>query len=192
MKKLLCPACLPVLALVATVHAQSTTTLENENGVTYRVTRQVVQRSIPTTEIQTRQDKVYRPQVRTEYQTYQQTYLTPVTEYRWVPRLRGTLNPFVAPYWAHELVPTTRWEARPATVQVPVARTEWVEETRTTQVPVTTYRTVPEEYTSRVAVGPAPAGATTTSVAMQPIGGQQLKSDPPRDSNPWASSTYRR
>ena len=34
----------------------------------YRVTRQVVQRSIPTTEYQTREQKVYRPQVTTEYQ----------------------------------------------------------------------------------------------------------------------------
>jgi len=198
MKKLLCSfTWLPALAIAAASHGQGTTTLENDNGVTYRVTRQVVQRSIPTTEYQTRQDKVYRPQVRTEYQAYQQTYLTPVTEYRWVPRMHGRWNPFVAPYWAHELTPTTRWESRPATVQVPVARTEWVEETRTTQVPVTTYRTVPEEYSSRVAVSASPVGAAATSVASRsvPIGGQQLQSDPPRDSNAWSSQsggTYKR
>jgi hypothetical protein len=134
--------------------------------------------------LQTREQKVYRPQVTTQYQTYQQTYLTPVTQYTWVPRLRGRWNPFANPYWAHELAPMTHWEARPSTVQVPVARTDWVEETRTTQVPVTTYRTVPEEYTSRVAVGVAPG--SSTSVASLPIGGQQLHKDIPNEPSPWA------
>jgi hypothetical protein len=156
----------------------------NENGVTYRVTRQVVQRSIPTTEIQTREQKVYRPQVTTEYQSYAQTYVTPVTEYQYVPRLRGWWNPFQQPYWTHEYAPVTRWEARPGTVQVPVSRTDWVEETRTTQVPVTTYRTVPEEYTSRVAVSASP-GVSDSSVASRPIGGQALSNDPPSGPSPW-------
>jgi hypothetical protein len=181
-----------VANLAATVQAQQSTTYENgPDGVTYRVTQNTVQRSIPTTEIQTREQKVFHPQVRTEYQSYQQTYLTPVTEYQWTPRLQGRWNPFVAPYWSHQLTPTTRWEARPTTVQVPVARTEWLEETRTTQIPVTTYRTVPETYTSRVAVSASPAGAT--AVANRPIGSQQLQSDPPREPSPWSgSSDYRR
>jgi hypothetical protein len=183
--------------LAVAAYAQATTSYENgPDGITYRVTKQVVQRSIPTTEYQTREQKLYRPQMRTEYQSYQQTYLTPVTEYHWVPRLRGRWNPFMPPYWAHGLTPTTRWEARPATVQVPVARTEWVEETRTTQIPVTTYRTVPEEYTSRVAVSAGPVGGATTSLASQPIGSQQLQSDPPREPSPWTDrsggAAYRR
>jgi hypothetical protein len=173
-------AALAVLAAAATALAQEETTYEQgPDGVTYKVTRRVVQRSIPTTEYQTREQKVFRPQVATEYQTYQQNYVTPVTEYQWVPRLRGVLNPFTGPYWTHELAPVTRWEARTGTTHVPVARTDWVEEVRTTHVPVTTYRTVPEEYTSRVAVSVAP-GASTTSIASRPIGGQQLQSDPPR------------
>jgi len=165
---------------------------DGPDGVRYRVTRQVVQRSIPTTEYQAREQKVYHPQVTTQYQSYQQTYYTPVTEYQWVPRLRNRFNPFADAYWAHELTPITRWEARPSTVQVPVARTDWVEETRTTQVPVTTYRTVPEEYTQKVAVSVAPAGSSiapsdgaAASVASRPIGGQQLQSDPPRTQSPW-------
>jgi hypothetical protein len=186
------------LAVVATdtrSSAQGTSTLETSpDGVTYRVT----QRSIPTTEYQQREQKSYRPQVTTEYQSYAQTYVAPVTEYQWVARYRGWWNPFVQPYWSHELVPVTRWEARPSTVNVPVARTDWVEETRITQVPVTTYRTVQD----RVAVSATPAsssaiasGGPSTSVALRPIGGQQMQSDPPRDGTPWgggSTSTYRR
>jgi hypothetical protein len=169
--------------------AQAQTTYEDgPDGVRYRVTRSVVQRSVPTTEIQTREQKVYRPQVTTEYQSYQQTYLTPVTQYQWEPHLRNPLGILGTPYWTHELRPVTRWEARPSTVQVPVAKTNWVEETRTTQVPVTTYRTVPEEYTQRVVDSVTPS---TTSVASRtPVGGQQYQSDPPRSPSP-LGSTYR-
>jgi hypothetical protein len=179
----------------ASLAQESSTYEEGPDGVRYRVTRRVTQRSIPTTEYQTREQKVYRPQVTTDYHSYQQTYLTPVTEYQFVPRLQGRWNPFVQPYWAHQLAPVTRWEARTGTTHVPVSRTDWVEEIRTSQVPVTTYRTVPEEYTSRVAVGVSP-GASTTAIASRPIGGQQLQSDPPRTESPWAESssgdTFRR
>lgn len=110
--------------------AQVTTTEEvGPDGVKYRVTRQVVQRSIPTTQYQAQQQKVYRPQITTEYQTIQQTYAVPVTEYRVVPRLRNWWDPFGGAYWTNEIEPVTRWEARPATVQVPVAFT-WVDVVR--------------------------------------------------------------
>jgi hypothetical protein len=196
-------------AIGSVAHAQQATTTyeDGPDGVKYRVTRQVVQRAMPTTEYQAREQKVYRPQVATEYQSYPQTYLTPVTEYRVVPHLHNWWSPFGDAYWTNDMVPTTRWEARPATVQVPVAKTNWVEETQTTQVPVTTYRTVQEEYTSRVAVSATPTNSTvaalpappaTTSVASRPtVGGQQYQSgDPPRTSSPWATTTtsdpYRR
>lgn len=184
------------------VNAQETSTIEHgADGVAYRVTHRVVQRSIPVTEYQTREQKSYRPQVTTEYRTYQQTYVAPVTEYQWVPRLRNWWNPFAPPYWSHELVPVTRWEARPSTVQVPVARTDWVEETRTTQVPVTTYRLASEEVHVRSPIGPASTATMVAgngaqaSVALRPIGGQQLESDPPKSGNPWTAasgSSYRR
>jgi hypothetical protein len=191
-------AWLVMLAGDVRLNAQETTSIENgPDGVTYRVTHRVSQRSIPTTELQTREQKSYRPQVTTEYQSYPQTYVAPVTEYQWVARYRGWWNPFVQPYWSHELVPVTRWEARPGSVQVPVARTNWIEETRITQVPVTTYRTVQDESTSRVAISAAPgstgalAGSSgATGVALRPIGGQQMQSDPPRDGT--ATGTYRR
>lgn len=195
---------LTATAITATVNAQTTTNIEEgPDGVKYRVTRQVVQKSVPTTEYQPREQKVYRPQVTTEIQSYQQTYLTPVTQYQYVPHLRNRWNPFVAPYWTHDLQPVTRWESRPATVQVPVARTNWVESTVTTQVPVTTYRTVADEHTYREIVSVAPnsapvaSAAPVTTVASRPMGSQQLQSDPPRSASPWATSsatpeTYRR
>ena len=123
--------CLAIATIGASAQGQSSVTYEDgPDGVRYRVTHQVVQRSIPTTEIQTREQKVYQPQVTTEYQSYQQTYLTPVTQYQWEPHLRNPLGLLGTPYWTHELRPVTRWEARPATVQVPVAKTNWVETTQ--------------------------------------------------------------
>lgn len=183
-------ACLAGATVGASSEAQSSVTYEDgADGMRYRVTHQVVQRSVPTTEVQTREQKVYHPQVTTEYQAYQQTYLTPVTQYQWEPRLRHPLGLLGTPYWTHELRPVTRWEARPATVQVPVAKTNWVETTQTTQVPVTTYRPAQAEVVYKEPVGPSgsnlgPASSTATSVASRPIGGQQLQSDPPRG-NPW-------
>src|SRR4051794_35735706 len=133
MKKSFCTfTWLAVVAIAITAQGQTatgqpgTTYEDGPDGVRYQVTRQVVQRSIPTTEYQAREQKVYHPQVTTEYQSYQQTNFTPVTEYQWVPRLKNRFNPFADAYWTHELTPITRWEARPSTVQVPVARTNWV------------------------------------------------------------------
>src|SRR3954468_3253649 len=152
-------------ALATAVQGQTTTTYEDgPDGVKWQVTRQVVQRSIPTTEYQPREQKVYRPQITTEYQSYQQTYLTPVTQYQYVPHLRNWWNPFTGAYWTHDLQPVTRWEARPATVQVPVAKTNWVEETHTTQVPVTTYRTVPEEIMRKQVVSVAQTSSGVAGV----------------------------
>lgn len=197
MKRTLFPLIWTLTATLGTAALGQVTTTEEvgPDGVRFRVTRQVVQRSIPTTEYQSREEKIYRPQVTTEYQNYQQTYLTPVTEYRMVPRLYNWWNPFGGAYWVNEYQPVTRWEARPATVQVPVAKTNWVAETRTVQVPVTTYRTVAGEYTQKEPIGlspanasPAPPSAQAPSVASRPIGSQQLQSDPPRSASPWATS----
>jgi hypothetical protein len=187
--KILSFGCLAALT-VSAAHAQQSTTYEKgPDGVTYQVTRNVVQKSMPSTEYQSQQQTVYHPQAAIDYQTYQQNYAVPVTQYQWVTRMHEWWNVFDGPYYTQELQPITRWETRAGTVQVPVTRTDWVQENRTTQVPVTTYKTVNEEYTSRVAVSASPSFApagiapaqTQTSVAMQPTyGGQQLQSDPPR------------
>lgn len=187
---------------------QTTTKVVQENGVTWQETHQMVQRMVPTTQYQTRQEQVYQPQTSTTMHTYQQNYLTPVTEYRWVARRRGVLNPFVQPYWTNQLEPFTRWENRPATVQVPVAKTDWVATTRTVSTPVTTYTAVNEDrLLSKVAISGAPASTTAqpaTAIASRPlspmgtqppmgtqspIGGQQLQSDPPRTASGWTSAS---
>lgn len=186
-----------LVASSSAVVAQTTTNIvQGADGVTYRETRQVVEKMIPTTSYQTRQEQVYQPQTSTTMQTYQQNYLTPVTEYRWVARRRGVLNPFVQPYWTNQLEPFTRWENRPATVQVPVAKTEWVSATRTVSTPVTSYKPVKEEHVSRVAIGvkptttPAqPGTAVASRPQLSPIGGQQLQSDPPRTATGWTSAS---
>jgi hypothetical protein len=177
----------------STVLGQVDTRVEpGPDGVQYQVTTRTIPRSIPTTRYEERTQKVYRPQVTTDYQTYQQNYMTPVTEYRWVSRMHGWWNPFAQPYWTHNLEPVTRWETRPGTVQVPVARTDWVEETRTAQVPVTEYRTVNDQVTTRTALSVPPASNSMspgggTAIATRPQG-QQMSSDPPRQStSPWTS-----
>jgi len=179
-----------------TASGQTTTKIVQENGVTWQETHQVVQRMVPTTQYQTKQEQVYQPQTSTTMQTYQQNYLTPVTEYRWVARRRGVLNPFVQPYWTNQLEPFTRWENRPATVQVPVAKTDWVAATRTVSTPVTTYTPVQEDrLLSKVAISGTPATSTAqpaTAIAsrpLSPIGGQQMQSDPPRTATGWTSAS---
>jgi hypothetical protein len=178
-----------------TISASGQTTsqiVQGPDGVTYRETRTVTERMIPTTQMQTRQEPVYTQQVATTYQSYQQNYVVPVTEYRWVSRRRGVLNPFVAPYWQHHLEPSTRWENRSATVQVPVTTSNWVAGTRTVQTPVTTYKPVKEETVSRMAVSASPASQPGTALAaspqLSPIGGQQLQNDPPRTASGWTSA----
>ncbi len=192
-------ACLSLSLLAANSSGQTTTNIvQGTDGVTYRETRTVSERMIPSTHYQTRQEKTYQPQTVTKIQSYQQNYLTPITEYRWVARQRGVYNPFVAPYWVNQLEPVTRWENRAATVQVPVASTQWAEQQRTISTPVTTYKAVKEETVSRVAISvsptatpaqPATAIAAASHPQLSPIGGQQLTSDPPRTATGWSTSS---
>lgn len=192
-------------AVAASAAAQETVTYEKgADGVTYKVTRRVSQQLAPTTQMQSREQKVYTPRTTTQYQSYQQSSLTPVTEYRWVSRMRGRWNPFVQPYWAQQLEPFTRWENRLSTVQVPTTKTDWVEERRVVQTPVTTYQTVQNETISRVAVNSVPAAipaspapATFTPIQSTPmvaslpsatVGGQRMQSDPPRTASGWRSA----
>ena len=197
-----------VSALGSAVAQESTTYERGADGVTYKVTRRLVDRVVPTTQMETREEKTYQPKVVTRLQSQQQTYLTPITQYRWVSRMKGRWNPFTRPYWTHEQEPFTHWESSQATVQMPVSSTEWVEQRRTLQVPVTTYRKVKEEFTSRVAMDGIVAPTTVeprslspdggaTSIASRPtsIGGRRMQSDPPRAGAEWQSTgdgRYRR
>ncbi len=180
MKQQLLLAVLGLCACTAVAGAQEVRYFDKD-GVTYRETRQVVQRPVTSTTIQQREQTVYRQQVTTETREQVRTVQTPVVEYQWVPRLHGRWNPFVQPYIVHEQVPVTRWEAHTEVVNVPVTRSEWVPETRMVDVPVLTQTMANEEVISRVAIGPS---GTTTSAATSgtSLGGvARLENDPPRD-----------
>jgi len=163
--------------------AQKTVTHETKDGTTYRVTRSIVQRPVVQTELQDRQQTVYREVLKvltTETHDTYRTYQTPVIEYQWVTKMHGRWNPFVQPYFTQSYAPVTRWQSRTEVVSVPVTRRQWVPETRTVQVPVTTVRMVREEITSRVALNGPPVGGLA-----------QFHNDPPRTNWQAADSTRR-
>jgi len=137
-----------------------------KDGVTYRETRQVLQRRIPETTYTDQTQTVYRDQYVTQTKDTVRTVLTPVTEYRVQPRLVGRWNPFIQPYFVYENVPTVRWESRTEVVPIQTASRQLVPETRTVRTPVTTWRTVEEEVISRVAVSATPQ--PTSSLASAP------------------------
>lgn len=174
------------------------------DGVQYQETRRVVQRVVPTTVMQDRQQTVYTQQVTTSNINHQQLYCVPTTSYRWDSRLRGRWNPFVTPYWTHHLKPVTTWSTQVANVQIPVNQVAWVPQTTTVQVPVTAYRNAEEEIVTRVPLNTSTALASAqplgssgptatlaarpgTTSASRPLGGQALQKDPPRQASGWQS-----
>jgi hypothetical protein len=158
-----------VLAAPAVCRAQDVRYYD-QNGVTIRETRQVVQHPVVETRMETRQQTVYLDQCKTQMQTVQRTYQTPVTEYYWEAYWANRWNPFEQPYIAYRYVPRVRWELHTETVQMPVTTHEAVPQTQTVQVPVTTQRFVDEELISRMPVNGKPAdpfAQGTTSVARR-------------------------
>jgi len=173
------------------VSAQDVKYETGADGVRYQVSTRVVQRQVPVTVMQDRQQTVYAQQVTTNHITHQQLYNVPVTQYQWQSQLRGRWNPFTTPYWTHNLKPVTTWHQQVANVQIPVSRAAWVPQTKTVQVPVTQYRTAEETVTTRVAMNEPRrlsstqrSGESTATIAARPstvpIGGRRLENDPPR------------
>ena len=170
--------------------AQNVKYVDGADGVRYQETTRVVQRQVPVTVMQDRQQMVYTQQLTTSNVSHQQLYCVPTTQYQWHSELRGRWNPFITPYWTHSLRPVTTWHQQVANVQIPITTAAWVPQTQTVQVPVTQYRTAEETITTRVAMNEPralgssqPAGSTAT-IAVRPstgpIGGVQLENDPPR------------
>ena len=175
---------LMMVATVATLGANlalaQTVTHETRDGITYRVTRTTVQRPVVQTEMQNRQQTVYRQVVTAETHDTYRTYQTPVTEYQWVTKMHGRWNPFVQPYYTQSYTPITRWQPRTEVVSVPVTRRQWVPETSTVQVPVTRVRMASEEITRSVVLNGSPVGGLA-----------KLNNDPPRAGWQAADSTRR-
>lgn len=182
-----------------------------QNGVTYRETRQVVQRPVCETEMRPTTQTVYRQEQATEMRETTRTWWSPVTEQAYEAVWMGRWNPFVEPHVVYRPVTRTRWEARTETVQAPVTVSRWVPHTQTKEMPVTVQRMVPEEVVSRVAVGtprvPTVASRPAAPLASSggalapiprpmptagPVGGvARLDNDPPRQgvSTAWRPST---
>jgi hypothetical protein len=174
-----------------------------QNGVTYRETRRVVEERIPESRMVEREQTVYREQFTTEMRPSTRTYCAPVTEYRWEAYWVGRWNPLAQPYLAYRCVPRTHWEQRIETVDVPVNVRRLVPESRVVRQPVAGWRTAQREVVDRVAVGRSPvrtfaAPAPAPVLASRPqIGGiSRLDNDPPRlgVSTAWraSSATFRR
>ncbi len=183
--------------LSSSLHAQ--VIYEERNGVQYQVTRNVVQRQVPVTVMQSHPQTVYTRQWSTQLASQQMLYCVPKTQYHMVSHLHGLLNPFVRSYWTHEMKPVTTWHQQVATIQTPVSHMAWVPQIQNVQVPVTAYRTVEEETISRVAmnqpqsltrpqslIARGPSATLSASpihgggINANPIGGIALKNDPPR------------
>ena len=191
-----------VLAILVEPAVAQNVRYEERDGVRYQVSSRTVQRTVPVTEMQERQQTVYTQQITTENLTSQQSYVVPVTQYQMVTRLRGRWNPFVTPYYTYDMQPVTTWHQSVANIQVPVSRVAWVPQTQTYQVPVTRYRTAEVEETTRVAMSeprtfasaqPLSSSATiaarpgTTAISSTRLGGVALENDPPREATGWQS-----
>jgi hypothetical protein len=153
-----------------------------ENGVTYRVTKQTVQRPMSETHYEDRPQTYYAEQYQTQYLPSQRTTTVPVWEWVNEPYWVNRYNPFAQPYLAYRTVPRVHWETHTDPVQIPVVQRQVVPQTTTVKVPVTTQRFVAEEQTSKVAVAIKPG--TPLGSAPAPLassGGVQLNSDPPRN-----------
>jgi len=171
-----------------------------QDGVTYRETRQVVKRPVTETRMEQTTRTVYRQEQSCELQQTTRTWFSPVTQWCYEPYLAGRWNPLVQPYFAYRYVPRTRWEQQTEVVEMPVTCCRTVPETRTVQVPVTRRRMVTEEVIRRVALGggnsvalePVPR-ASRPAAAGQQIGGLARLDgqDPPRHgiSTAWRPST---
>lgn len=150
-----------VAPLVFCVSAKADETRDyEENGVTYRETRRVVNEPVTDIQCVEQQRTVgFREQLNVQMCDQTRSYIVPVTEYRVESYWRGRFNPFVQPYLAQRLVPYTRYETRVETVKTPVATRQLLPITSTVKVPVTTQRVVQREIISRVAISGAPTQA---------------------------------
>lgn len=181
-----------LLATTPSLKAQQTESIVEENGIRYRVTKQITKRPIYETKVEQQQQTVYREQYNTQFQTSYRTYLVPITEYRMEPYVANRWNPFAAPYTAYRYVPVTRWETRQEPISVPIVRRDWVPQQQTVHIPRTTTTMVEDEVVSKIALGPATnsSGSGNTAIAQKPK--VKLDGNPPGDWESAGGDTIRR
>ena len=163
-----------ILMAVAVTAGADEVRYYQQDGITYRETRRVIQRPIVETRFEQREQVFYREQYKTDMQQSYRTVQVPVTEYRTMACLQNRWNPFAQPYYTYRTVPTLRYQTQQQLVQTPVTRRELVPEKRVVQVPVTSQRMAQEEQITRVAVTSVPAGTVIGSAGSTlsgPIGG---------------------
>lgn len=151
-----------------------------QNGMTYRETRQTVPVASTGVTYQECPRTVYRVQPTTENRDMVRTWWTPVTEYRqesyWVNRW----NPFAEPYLASRYVPVTRWEKKTEVVQMPVACSKLVPETQTVRVPVAT-NVATREIITREAIpsaNPALVAKSSSAPLTPPVASSTILANP--------------
>jgi len=172
---------LSVISLtVGSVIAQENVRYYEKDGLTYRESREVVQRPLVQTELQPRERVTYREQYSTTIEPQARTVYTPVTTYQWQARWRDVLNPFRPATMAYQLVPQTQWQAHVEHVDTPVSRREVIPQREIVDVPVTTQRFVDEEVIRRTVVNSQPGNGTAVA-RREVVGGvSRLENDPPR------------
>ena len=124
-----------LILLSQTALAQSGYYTDDATGIVYQKVTRTIDRPVVQTQVEQRQQTVFRPQTIQETSPQTNTVYTPVLEYKWEPRVHGRWNPFQRDTVAYHHVPQTRWEARNQVVQRTSTRTEWVAEKRVIDVP---------------------------------------------------------
>jgi hypothetical protein len=168
----------------ATLQAQQPRVYD-ENGIRYQETTQVIQRLIPETRYEQRENTVFRPKYTTDMHDSVRTYQVPITQQQWVPGYQRTWNIFAPPVLSYRLLPVTRWETRTETVRVPVTKCEYIPEKQVQQVPITNTRLAEERIVRRV-----PIGTTAGGTAVARNESTTSTADASQESNPPSTSPF--
>lgn len=122
-------------------------------GIVYRKVINTTERAVAKTEVDFREEVVYRPQVVIETTPKTLTVQEPVVSHFWKPRLTNRWNPFGPKSVYYEHTPETRWETRTVVVQNREPQTRWLTDRVRTAVPRSSMRIVREEIESYEIVG---------------------------------------
>lgn len=128
-------------------------------GIVYRKVVHTTERAVAKTEVDFREEIVYRPQVVIETKPETRTLQEPVVTHFWKPRLTNRWNPFGPKSVYYEHTPETRWETRTVVVQSREPQTRWLTDRVRTAVPRPSMRIIREEVVGYEAVGRMPVQA---------------------------------